>query len=41
MVPLNDLVNLRSKLENCDINAAHISPTYLSEIVKLAHIINT
>ncbi|CAD8065598.1 unnamed protein product [Paramecium sonneborni] len=41
MIPLNDLVNMRNKLENCDINAAHISPTYLSEIVKLAHVINT
>ncbi|CAD8157547.1 unnamed protein product [Paramecium pentaurelia] len=41
MIPLHDLVNMRNKLENYDINAAHISPTYLSEIVKLAHVINT
>ncbi|CAD8156660.1 unnamed protein product [Paramecium pentaurelia] len=41
MIPFHDLVNMRNKLENYDINAAHISPTYLSEIVKLAHVINT
>lgn len=29
---------MRNKLENCDINAAHITPTYLTEIVKLAHV---
>lgn len=31
---------MRNKLENCDINAAHITPTYLTEIVKLANILN-
>ena len=41
MIPFHDLVNMRNKLENCDINSAHVSPTYLSEIVKLAHVINT
>ncbi|CAD8159913.1 unnamed protein product [Paramecium octaurelia] len=41
MVPFYDLVNIRNKLENCDIKSAHISPTYLNEIVKLAQAINT
>lgn len=31
---------MRRKLETCDLNSGNVSPTYLSEIVKLAHVIN-
>lgn len=36
MVPLHEIVNLRNKFEQATINVAHLTPTYTSEMVKLA-----
>ncbi|CAD8049422.1 unnamed protein product [Paramecium sonneborni] len=40
LIPLHEIVNMRTKLENANINVANITPTYLTEFIKLANTIH-
>ncbi|CAD8046540.1 unnamed protein product [Paramecium primaurelia] len=39
LIPLNEIVNMRTKLENANINVTNITSTYLTEFIKLANTI--
>ncbi|CAD8212297.1 unnamed protein product [Paramecium octaurelia] len=41
LIPLHEIVNMRTKLENANINVANITPTYLTEFIKLANTIQS
>ncbi|CAD8076631.1 unnamed protein product [Paramecium sonneborni] len=41
MIPLHEIMNMRNKLENAQLNVNQISSAYTSEMVKLASVINT
>ncbi|CAK62131.1 unnamed protein product (macronuclear) [Paramecium tetraurelia] len=41
LIPLHEIVNMRTKLENANINVASITPTYLTEFIKLANTIQS
>ncbi|CAD8136267.1 unnamed protein product [Paramecium octaurelia] len=41
MIPLHEIMNMRNKLENAQLNVNQISSAYTSEMVKLASVINS